>query len=82
MLSSDDVSGSTVDPRRMMNAATRKLTKHATTAHQWPRKMLAHMSIKNMSSTDRRQHSDHNARHAGNQPRCCCSESVRDDATI
>jgi len=82
MLSSDDLSGSTVDPRRMMNAAITNPTKHATTAHQWPSTMLAHIPIKKMSRTDRRQQSDHNARHAGNQPLCCCSESICDDAAI
>jgi hypothetical protein len=35
-----------------------------------------------MSRTDRRQHSDNNAHHAGNQPRCCCSDIVCDDVSI
>jgi len=34
MLSPDDLSGSIVDPRRMMNAATTNPTKHASAAHQ------------------------------------------------
>jgi hypothetical protein len=47
-----------------------------------PSTMFTHIAIKNMSRTDSRQHNDHNARHAGNQPLCCCCDSVCDDVSI
>jgi hypothetical protein len=71
MMSSDNLSGSSVDPRRMMNAATTNATKHASAAHQLASIMLAHMPMKNIRRTESRQQSDHNASHAGNKPRCC-----------
>ncbi len=67
MLSRDGFSGSTEDPCRMMNAATTNATKHATAAHQWSSKMLAHTPMKNMSRTESRQHSDHKGSPCGKQ---------------
>ena len=69
MLSSEDVSRSTVDTRRITKAATTNPRTQASAAHQSSRRTQQNAPMKKTSMIQSRQHRDHRARQDGNQPR-------------
>src|SRR5437773_2154513 len=82
MLSSEDVSRSTVDTRRITKAATTNPMTQPSAAHQWSRRTQQNAPMKKISMIQSRQHRDHRARQEGNRPCLGWDSEGCEDVTI